>query len=105
MNRIAAADWPAHASTLPGWTYQAERGGVIHRDFAFDDFVQAFGFMTQLALAAERLNHHPEWSNVYNKVSISLTTHDVQGLSTNDIELARIADQLASRLAAQAGAR
>lgn len=101
MNRIAAADWLALASTLPAWTYQPERGGVIQRDFAFEDFVQAFGFMTQLALAAERLNHHPEWSNVYNKVSISLTTHDAQGLSMKDIELAGIADRLASN----AGAR
>jgi len=99
MNKLAPTDWPALAPTLPLWTYQPERGGLIRRDFQFDDFVQAFGFMAQLALVAERLNHHPEWSNVYNQVSITLTTHDVQGLSSRDIELARVADSLADKFA------
>lgn len=101
MNKLAPTDWPALAPTLPAWNYQPERGGLIRREFKFDDFVQAFGFMTQLAMAAERLNHHPEWSNVYDRVDITLTTHDAQGLSMKDIELAGIAD----RLAAHTGAR
>ena len=75
------------------WQYSAERGGLIKREFVFGDFVQAFGFMTQIALAAEKHDHHPEWSNVYNKVTIVLTTHDAGGLSMKDFELARIADR------------
>ncbi|UUZ64185.1 4a-hydroxytetrahydrobiopterin dehydratase [Polaromonas sp. P1(28)-13] len=78
---------------LPGWRFSAERGGLITRDVVFADFAQAFGFMTQVALIAEKRNHHPEWSNVYNRVTITLTTHDVNGLSMNDIELARLADR------------
>ncbi|MDP1899971.1 MAG: 4a-hydroxytetrahydrobiopterin dehydratase [Rubrivivax sp.] len=87
-----------HAS--PQWQYSAERGGVISREFVFADFVYAFAFMTQVALWAEKRNHHPEWSNVYNRVSVTLTTHDVNGLSMNDIELARQMDQAFARLAA-----
>jgi 4a-hydroxytetrahydrobiopterin dehydratase len=82
------------AETLPDWRYDAQRGGTISRQFTFADFAQAFGFMTQLALAAEKHNHHPEWFNVYNRVDITLTTHDVQGLSTNDLALAKVADRL-----------
>lgn len=78
---------------LPQWRFDAERGGLITREFMFADFAQAFGFMAQLALVAEKTNHHPEWSNVYNRVAITLTTHDVSGLSMNDIALARSADR------------
>jgi 4a-hydroxytetrahydrobiopterin dehydratase len=79
---------------LPHWRHAAERGGTLSRQFTFSDFAQAFGFMTQMALAAEKHNHHPEWFNVYNRVDITLTTHDVQGLSTNDLALAKVADRL-----------
>ena len=82
---------------LPQWRFDAARGGTIEREFRFDDFRQAFGFMTQIALAAERHDHHPEWSNVYNKVKIVFTTHDAGGLSMKDIELARIADKAYGR--------
>ena len=81
---------------LPGWTLHTTRGGCITREFEFADFMQAFGFMTQCALVAERMNHHPEWSNVYRRVSVTLTTHDVQGLSARDIELARAMDAIAA---------
>ena len=81
------------ATTLPLWRLDHARGGSITRDFVFTDFVQAFGFMTQVALLAERGNHHPEWSNVYKRVSITLTTHDVQGLSMRDIDLAGLIDR------------
>ena len=77
----------------PEWRHGTERGGVISRDFVFADFTQAFAFMTQVALMAEKRHHHPEWSNVYNRVSITLTTHDVGGLSMNDIELALCIDK------------
>jgi 4a-hydroxytetrahydrobiopterin dehydratase len=63
------------------------------REFLLADFMQAFAFMTQIAIAAEKRNHHPEWSNVYNRVCITWTTHDVLGLSTNDIAMAGLCDQ------------
>lgn len=84
----------------PQWTFSKERGGLISREFLFDDFVQAFGFMTQIALAAERMNHHPEWSNVFNRVNVTLTTHAAPGLSNLDVEMSRIADRIHSAHAA-----
>ncbi len=80
--------------TLPEWRFEEQRGGLIKRDFKFKDFNQAFGFMAQVALLAEKLNHHPEWSNVYNRVSIVLTTHDADGLSIKDLELAMLIDEI-----------
>ena len=79
-------------ATLDGWRLQ---DGKIHKDFQFADFIDAFGFMTRVALAAETMNHHPEWSNVWNRVSIALATHDVGGLSSSDFELAAKIDQIA----------
>jgi 4a-hydroxytetrahydrobiopterin dehydratase len=70
---------------LPGWSI---RNGVLHREFVFKDFVEAFGFMTRVALAAEAMNHHPDWSNSWNRVSISLITHSAGGLTANDFDLA-----------------
>jgi 4a-hydroxytetrahydrobiopterin dehydratase len=67
--------------------------GKLHRELKFENFIEAFAFMTKLAFVAERLNHHPEWSNVYNKVSISLTTHDAGGLSRLDFDLAQAANR------------
>jgi 4a-hydroxytetrahydrobiopterin dehydratase len=88
--------------TLPGWHFDAQRGGTLGREFLFEDFVQAFGFMAQVALAAERLNHHPEWSNVYNRVTVTLTTHDAGGLTELDVELARAAERAFAAIAAVA---
>jgi 4a-hydroxytetrahydrobiopterin dehydratase len=68
--------------------------GKLHREFRFDDFVAAFGFMTSLALRAEAKNHHPEWFNVYNRVVIDLTTHDAGGITVLDFELAAAANEL-----------
>lgn len=85
------------ASLMAGvsqWRYQSERGGSMTRDFTFVDFNEAFGFMTRVALLAEQRNHHPEWSNVYNRVSITLTTHDAGGLSARDLDLAQLIDNL-----------
>ena len=73
----------------PGWNLN---GDGIDRRYVFADFVQAFGFMARVALLAEKADHHPEWSNVYNKVDIRLTTHDAGGLSTRDFSLARAID-------------
>ena len=78
-------------TTLPLWTLTADR---LRRDLEFRDFVEAFGFMSQVALLAEARNHHPNWSNVYNRVTIELTTHDLGGLSNLDRELAIAIDAL-----------
>jgi 4a-hydroxytetrahydrobiopterin dehydratase len=76
---------------LEGWRLS---NGKIKKDFKFSTFVQAFGFMTKVAIESEKLNHHPEWFNVYNQVSIDLITHDLDGVSTYDVKLARIINQL-----------
>ena len=75
----------------------SEDDTAISRDFRFADFREAFAFMSECALAAERLDHHPEWSNVYNRVGVSLTTHSSGGISARDIEMAGIMDRAASR--------
>jgi 4a-hydroxytetrahydrobiopterin dehydratase len=100
VNRLtmqAAADLLAASE----WQISEARGGTIHREFVLADFVQAFGFMTQVAIVAEKRNHHPEWSNVYNRVAITLTTHDVGGLSNNDVELAGDIDRLHAAIASK----
>ncbi|MBN9407124.1 MAG: 4a-hydroxytetrahydrobiopterin dehydratase [Burkholderiales bacterium] len=88
--------------TLPDWRFDAERGGLIAREYKFHDFAQAFGFMAQIAVIAESRNHHPEWFNVYNRVQVTLTTHDAGGLTMKDVELARAMDRVAAALAQQA---
>ena len=77
----------------PEWRFNAERGGLMKRSLVFADFAQAFGFMAQMAVIAEKMNHHPEWCNVYNRLEITLTSHDVQGLSQRDLDLAKIMDR------------
>ena len=79
----------ALASSLPAWTVV---NGKLHRDFRFADFVAAFGFMAKVALIAEAMGHHPEWSNVWNRVTIDLVTHDSGGLSNVDADLAHRID-------------
>ncbi len=82
LNAIASAPWEL-------------RGGKLHKTFVFRDFVEAFRFMTGVALWAEKQDHHPEWSNVYNKVVIDLATHEVGGISERDFDLARRIERLA----------
>jgi 4a-hydroxytetrahydrobiopterin dehydratase len=77
---------------LSGWTVA---NGKLHREFAFKDFTEAFRFMTGAAFEAERLQHHPEWCNVYNRVTVDLVTHDAQGITALDFDLARRMQQLA----------
>ncbi len=79
---------------LPDWELRDAR---LHREFRFDDFVQAFGFMCAAALVAEKMNHHPEWSNVYNRVTVDLTTHDAGGITDLDFRLASAMSDLAGR--------
>ena len=76
-----------------GWAQTTDRDAIV-KTFKFKNFIDAFGFMSRAAIHAEKLNHHPEWSNVYNKVEVTLITHDVNGLSALDIKLARILDRL-----------
>ena len=78
---------------LVHWTYDLEAKG-IKREFKFIDFAQAFAFMTHVAILAEKADHHPEWSHVYNRVNILLTTHDAGGLSQRDIDLAKAIDAI-----------
>ena len=85
---------------LTGWTVS---NGKLHREYKFADFVHAFGFMASCALAAEAMGHHPEWFNVYNRVTVDLTTHDAGGISAKDLELAGKMDALYIKEAPRAG--
>lgn len=103
---MKALDKPAAQAllaTLPAWRHDAHRD-AIQRSFQFAGFGPAFAFMTELALAAERADHHPEWTNIYNRVDITLTTHDAGGLTQRDIDFARRADAAFGRFAHAAGA-
>ena len=82
-------------ATLPGWTPSDSRD-ALRREFRFADFSAAWAFMSRVALLAEKHDHHPEWSNVYNRVTVELTTHDAGGLSDRDVALARAIDGLTS---------
>jgi len=75
----------------PGWTLEQDK---LEKVFQFDDFTRAFGFMASAAIQAEKMNHHPEWSNVYNKVTVQLTTHDAGGITEKDFQLAEAMDSL-----------
>lgn len=88
---LTSAEIATLSSILPEWGVV---DGKLRRQFAFADFSEAFGFMARVALAAESLGHHPEWSNVWNRVTIALTTHDTGGLSNLDVGLARRIDAL-----------
>ena len=91
--RLSASDLQAHLGKLEGWTIENEK---LHREFKFSDFVTAFGFMSSMALVSEKMGHHPEWFNVYNKVIVDLTTHDSGGITMLDINLAEKANQLSA---------
>lgn len=90
--RLSPDELNSALSQLSGWSIEK---GKLHRQFQFGSFVEAFGFMTSLALVAEAMGHHPEWFNVYNRVTIDLTTHDAGGITVKDIDLARKATELA----------
>ena len=76
---------------LPGWSVKNEK---LYKEFQFNDFNQAFVFMTRAAMEIEKMNHHPEWFNVYNRITVELTTHDAGGITDNDVNLARILNSL-----------
>lgn len=91
-SKLSEKEIQQQVTELGGWKVV---GGKINKTFEFDDFVQAFGFMTRVAIEAEKMNHHPEWFNVYNRVTIDLVTHDVGGISNYDIKLAKTIDKIA----------
>ena len=82
-------------ASLSGWLYSPERDAISKR-FSFENFVIAFGFMTEVAIEAEKMDHHPEWTNVFRHVDIVLTTHDAGGLTSRDIALARAIERIAA---------
>lgn len=91
ITKLSDSEAQQKLSDLPGWQL---REGKLYRKFEFKNFVEAFGFMSQVALLAERANHHPDWSNVYRTVEIELNTHDVSGLSVRDFKLAAAINKL-----------
>ena len=92
--KLSDSEIESGLQALPGWRVA---GGKLHREYQFENFVQAFGFMASAALVAESMNHHPEWSNVYNKVVVDLVTHSIGGISNLDLELAQKVESLAKR--------
>ncbi|HEV8386109.1 MAG TPA: 4a-hydroxytetrahydrobiopterin dehydratase [Nitrososphaera sp.] len=90
--KLSQSEIDRQLSELVGWRIET---GKLHKTIEFATFVQAFGFMTQVALEAEKMNHHPEWHNVYNKVTIDLVTHDIGGISNYDFKLAKAIDAIA----------
>lgn len=94
VRKLDDAQRAALLARFPQWTHEPSRDAIT-RQFKFDDFAQAFGFMASVAIIAEKMDHHPEWSNVYNRVDILLTTHDADGLSERD---ARLADAIEALL-------
>ena len=91
LNKLSDEEIKKELANLPGWSIV---NGKLHKDFVFKDFIEAFGFMSTAALHIEKMNHHPEWFNVYNKIKVDLTTHDAGGITQNDINLARILNSL-----------
>jgi len=92
--KLTEAEIKAGLQKLPGWTL---RDGKLHREYAFGDFAEAFGFMARCALVAQKSDHHPEWSNVYSKVVVDLTTHDAGGVSALDFAMASEMEKAAGR--------
>jgi 4a-hydroxytetrahydrobiopterin dehydratase len=95
MGRLTNEEIDNALGALPRWEV---RNGKLHREFEFADFIHAFGFMSTSAIAIEKMNHHPEWSNVWNRVSVDLTTHDAGGITRKDVDLAHLLETLAGKL-------
>ena len=95
MRKFSGPELKDALDSLPGWSVV---NGKLHKEYKFPDFIHAFGFMATAAIAIEKMNHHPEWFNVYNRVIVDLMTHDAQGITSNDVELAKLLDDTAKRL-------
>lgn len=94
MEKLSDAEIGAALPVLPDWRVV---NGKLHREYQFQDFVHAFGFMSMAALGIEKRNHHPEWSNVYGKVIVDLTTHDAGGITKKDVDLASMLEKTAKQ--------
>lgn len=94
MEKIDTKALPEKLAAIPAWKL-ADDQLSIHREFKFTDFVQAFAFMSAVAITSEKRNHHPEWFNVYNKVQVKWTTHDAGGLTQRDFDMAQFCDTIA----------
>ena len=94
MPLLSEAEREDALRSLPGWSYDPARNGITKR-FTFGDFGEAFAFMTRVALEAEKADHHPDWSNVWNRVDVLLNTHDEGGVTEKDVALARKMDGIA----------
>ncbi len=92
MMKLSVEEISDQLKNLDGWSIKDEK---LHKDFEFESFNEAFGFMTRASMEIEKMNHHPEWFNVYNKISVDLMTHDAGGITKNDIQLAKILNSLA----------
>jgi 4a-hydroxytetrahydrobiopterin dehydratase len=95
MAKLSEPDVAAGLTSLPGWIVKKDK---LHREYKFADFPHAFGFMATAAPAIEKMNHHPEWANVYNRVTVDLTTHDAGGITRKDFELAALLEGIAKQL-------
>ena len=93
MTKLTDQEIAQALSSLPGWS-RCKNKNALKNSFRFSDFNEAFAFMTAIALKAEKMNHHPDWSNAYNQVDITLTTHSAGGVTVNDIELAKFINKL-----------
>jgi 4a-hydroxytetrahydrobiopterin dehydratase len=96
MKKLDDNEVAARVEMLPEWSL---KGGKLHREYKFADFPHAFGMMATAAPAIEKMNHHPEWSNVYNRVTVDLTTHDAGGITQKDFDLAALLEGIAKKLA------
>ena len=95
QQKLSESELKAALEAMPEWSIE---GGKLHREYKFPDFIHAFGFMSTAALGIEKMNHHPEWFNVYNRVTVDLMTHDAQGITSKDIDLAKLLDETAKKL-------
>jgi 4a-hydroxytetrahydrobiopterin dehydratase len=95
MRKLSGSELKQALATLRAWKVVK---GKLHKDYKFADFIHAFGFMATAALAIEKMGHHPEWSNVYNRVTVDLTTHDARGITSKDVDLAKLLDDTAKKL-------
>jgi len=95
MTKLSDADISTALAQLPGWTHQ---NGKLHREYKFADFPHAFGFMATAAPSIEKMDHHPAWSNVYNRVIVELSTHDAGGITLKDLELATLLEKVAKKM-------
>lgn len=95
VSKLTDAQVSEALTTLPGWSVA---NGKLHREYRFADFVHAFGFMSTASMVIEKMNHHPEWFNVWNRVTVDLMTHDARGITSKDVDLARALETIAGKL-------